>query len=167
MKKKNIVLTGIMGCGKTTVGYMLASCLGMEFIDLDHYIEKKWGKIPDLFLHGEEHFRDIESLAAEEAANSENAVIATGGGIIKREKNIIALKANGIVFFIDRPIEDILMDIEISERPLLYGGKEKILEIFSKRYPKYVEICDFHIKDARYIKSVVNEIMEIYKSLYA
>jgi len=165
MKKKNIILTGIMGCGKTTVGDMLASRLSMEFLDLDQYIEKKWGKIPDLFSHGEEHFRDIESLAAEEAANSENTVIATGGGIIKRDKNITALKKNGIIFFIDRPIDDILRDVDISVRPLLFGGKEKLLNIFRERYPKYIETCDFHIKEARCINDVVNEITTIYKTL--
>jgi len=165
MKKNNIVLTGIMGCGKTTVGKMIASCLGMDFLDLDHYIEKKWGRIPDLFLHGEEYFRDIECLAAEEVANNENTVIATGGGIIKRDKNINALRKNGIIFFIDRPIDDILKDIDTTERPLLFGGKEKLKDIFRERYPKYIETCDFHIKNTGGINSAVNEIITIFKTL--
>ncbi|NLY17594.1 MAG: shikimate kinase [Clostridiaceae bacterium] len=164
MKKKNIVLTGIMGCGKSTVGCMLASCLGMAFLDLDQYIEKKWGRIPDLFLKGEEYFRDIESAAVEEISDNENTVIATGGGTVKKDKNIAALKKSGIIFFIDRPIDDILKDVEISERPLLSGGKEKLIEIFRERYHRYIVTCDYHIKDARYLKTVVNEIITIYKN---
>ena len=63
INQKNIILTGIMGCGKTTAGKMIASELCMEFIDLDQYIESKWGRISDLFLKGEDYFRDLESLA--------------------------------------------------------------------------------------------------------
>jgi len=161
--KKNIVLTGIMGCGKTTIGKKIAAILNMDFLDLDQYIEEKWGRIPDLFLNGEEYFRDIESLAALEAGNKEHTVIATGGGIIKRDKNIFNLKRNGIAFFIDRPIEDILKDIEISERPLLSQGKEKLINIYKERYHKYIETCDFHIKNARSIENVLDEVITTWR----
>jgi shikimate kinase len=160
---KNIVLTGIMGCGKTTIGKKIATKLSMEFLDLDYYIEEKWGRIPELFLHGEEHFRNIESIAVSEAGNKEHTVIATGGGIIKRDKNIFSLKRNGIIFFIDRPIEDIMKDIEISERPLLLDGKEKLLNIYKDRYQKYIETCDFHIKNASSIDNVLDEIIRIWE----
>jgi len=161
--KKNIVLTGIMGCGKTTIGKKIAAKMNMDFLDLDHYIEEKWGRIPELFLHGEEYFRDIESLAALEAGNKEHTVIATGGGIIKREKNILNLKRNGIIFFIDRSIEDIMKDIEISERPLLLEGKEKLYNIYKERYQKYIETCDFHIKNTSSIENVLDEVISIWK----
>lgn len=163
MKQKNIVLTGIMGCGKTTIGEKIAAVLNMEFLDLDQYIENKWGRIPDLFLHGEEYFRSIESIAASEIGEKENTVIATGGGIIKRDENIFNLKENGFIFFIDRPINDILKDIKTSERPLLFLGKKKLLGIYNDRYLKYIETSDFHIKEANSIDNVVTEIIRLWK----
>ncbi len=164
-RQKNIVLTGIMGCGKTTVGEKIAAQLNMDFLDIDQYIERKWGKISELFLQGEKYFRDIESIAAEEAGNKENTVISTGGGIIKRDENISSLKKNGIIFFIDRPIEDILKDIEISERPLLFGGKENLLKIYNERYQKYIKTCDYHIKEAADIDTVLNKIISYFNKV--
>ncbi|HEY8499534.1 MAG TPA: shikimate kinase, partial [Clostridia bacterium] len=157
--RKNIVLTGIMGCGKTTIGRMLAEKLSIEFIDLDQYIEQKWGGITELFKKGEEYFRNIESKAVAEVSEKEGAVIATGGGVVKRNENIAALKRNGIIFFIDRPLEDILSDVDISDRPLLKEGKEKLIQIFSERYNLYINTCDVRIKNTGDIQSVGDEII--------
>lgn len=160
MKDKNIVLTGIMGCGKTTIGRMLAEKLSVEFIDLDRYIEDKWGSITGLFEKGEEYFRDIESLAVGEVSGKNGVVIATGGGVVKRMENVAALKKNGIIFFIDRPLKDILSDVDTSERPLLKEGKDKLVHIFNERYNLYISTCDVHIKNTSDIESVISEIIE-------
>lgn len=159
MKGKNIVLTGIMGCGKTTIGRMLAEKLSVEFIDLDEYIEEKWGSISELFNKGEEYFRDIESKAVREVSEKKGIVIATGGGAVKRIENVDALKKNGIIFFIDRPLENILSDIDISERPLIKEGKEKLVRIFNERYELYKSTCDVHVKNTGDIHSVISEII--------
>jgi shikimate kinase len=159
MKNKNIVLTGIMGCGKTTIGRLLAEKLCIEFIDLDRYIEEKWGCINELFQKGEEYFRDIESQSVVEVSNKDGVVIATGGGVVKRMKNVAALKKNGIIFFIDRPLEDILSDIDTSERPLLKEGKERLIQIFKERYSLYISTCDVHIKNNGDIQPVVDDII--------
>ena len=82
--------------------------------------------------------------------------------LLKETKNIAALKKNGIISLIDRPLDDILSDIEISERPLLFGGKEKLKEIYRERYPRYIETCDFHIKEAKCLKSVTQEIIDAF-----
>jgi len=162
MGYKNIVLTGIMGSGKTTAGRTVAEKLNMEFLDLDQYIEQRWGPIPSLFKLGETHFRNIESIAAAEAGEREGLVIATGGGVVKRQENIDALKKKGLIFFIDRPLDDILSDINISERPLLKDGKEKLITIFHERYELYLNTCDIHIKNAKKLQDVAEEIIRIW-----
>ena len=117
---KNIVLIGMPGCGKTTLGKILNKELSMEFYDMDNYIERKTDKkISELFEKGENYFRDIESLACEELSKNKNVIISTGGGVIKRKENIDFLKENGIVIFIDRSVDDIIGDVDISKRPLL------------------------------------------------
>jgi shikimate kinase len=165
MKHKNIVLTGIMGCGKTTIGRILSEKLRIEFIDLDQYIEQKWGNITELFKKGEEYFRDIESQSVVEVSNKDGVVIATGGGVVKRNENVIALKKNGLIFFIDRPLEDILSDIDTSERPLLKEGKDRLIQIFKKRYNLYISTCDVHIKNTGDIQSILDEVIKQWKKI--
>lgn len=159
MGRRNIVLTGIMGCGKTTIGRMLSEKLDMEFIDIDEYIERKYGKIHELFKRGEDFFRETEHRAVLEVSEMEGVVIATGGGVVKRRDNMEALKRNGIVFFLDRPVEKILSDIETSTRPLLKDGKEKLAEIYRERYPLYTANCDVHIKNTSNPEKAVSEII--------
>lgn len=102
---KNIVLIGMPGCGKTTVGRRLAKILGREFIDLDAAIVEKAGKtIPEIFAdEGEEEFRRIETECAAEAGKKSGVVISTGGGIVTRERNYDLLRQNGTLIFINRP----------------------------------------------------------------
>ena len=138
---KNIVLIGMPGCGKTTLGKILNKELSMEFYDMDNYIERKTDKkISELFEKGENYFRDIESLACEELSKNKNVIISTGGGVIKRKENIDFLKENGIVIFIDRSVDDIIGDVDISKRPLLKEGKEKVLKLYEERTSKSTEL---------------------------
>jgi shikimate kinase len=163
MGYKNIVLIGIMGCGKTTIGTKVAKKLNMRFLDLDQYIEDRWGSIGSLFEKGEEYFRDIEAKAVSEVSYMKNLVIATGGGVVERAENITALKRNGLLFFIDRPLDDIFSDIETSQRPLLKNGKEKLADIFKRRYPVYLINCDVCIRNTKAPDNAVNEIIDYWK----
>lgn len=165
MRYSNIVLTGIMGSGKTTVGKMLSEKLNMGFIDIDEFIESKYGKIPDLFKRGEEYFREIEHNAVLEISDMDGIVIATGGGVVKREDNIAALKKKGIIFFLDRPLDNILSDIETSNRPLLKDGKNKLIEIYNERYPLYTGTCDVHIRNALSPDDAVSDIIKYWTKL--
>ena len=90
---KPILLIGMMGCGKSTLGQMLAKRLGRAFIDLDGEIERREGRsIPDIFAaEGDAGFRKYETAALLDALCADNAVIATGGGIVTREENIAAM----------------------------------------------------------------------------
>lgn len=165
MSKKNIVLIGIMGSGKSTVGKAAANRLRLAFIDLDQYIEERWGSISSLFEKGEEHFRNIEAKAVQEVCELEGAVIATGGGVIKRDENIMALKKKGSLFFLDRPIEEILPDIQTSHRPLLKDGKNKLKELYDERYPLYRKACDVHIQGAKSVEDAVNMVIREWEQL--
>lgn len=164
--KRNIVLTGMMGSGKTTIGRLLSEKLEMNFIDMDEYIEKNAGStIKDIFKKGEEYFRALESEAASEISKLSSSVISTGGGVIKKSSNIELLKKNGIIFFIDRPIENIAADIEISSRPLLSRSKEKLYKIYNERYILYKNYCDVIIKNDKDIQSAAEKIIESYISV--
>ena len=117
---KNIVLIGIMGSGKTTFGKILSQKTGHEMIDLDDYLVNRFNmSIPDMFQISEDYFRNNETICCKEVSELEGKIISTGGGVIKRPENIAYLKKNGVVFYIDRPIEDIVKDVDPSGRPLL------------------------------------------------
>lgn len=143
---KNIVIIGMPGSGKSTIGKELSKRLNIEFCDIDEYIIKKQGKsIQEIFQKGEEHFRNIESIAVKEVSSKLPQVIATGGGVIKREENIEALRQNGIIIFLNRPIEHIAQDVDIKSRPLLKDGSEKLYDLFKDRYELYNKHCDINI----------------------
>lgn len=163
---KNIVLIGMPGCGKTTLGKILNKELSMEFYDMDNYIERKTDKkISELFEKGENYFRDIESLACEELSKNKNVIISTGGGVIKRKENIDFLKENGIVIFIDRSVDDIIGDVDISKRPLLKEGKEKVLKLYEERYLLYKNYADEIVVNNKNIEDTKNKIIDIYNNL--
>ena len=160
-KEKNIVLIGMPGCGKSTIGKILADRLNYKYIDSDCYIEEKSGRsIEDLFKIGENHFREIESEVIREVSHEKMAVISTGGGVIKNSANVELLRENGIVVFIDRPIENIASDINMSKRPLLKEGTVRLYELYKERYGLYKESCDIKITNDTSIEEVVKIIEE-------
>ena len=157
----NIVLIGMPGSGKSTIGKRLAERLGMEFCDIDEYIEKKEGTtISDIFNYGEEYFREIEKKAVMEVSNMDSRVIATGGGVVLNYCNIRALKENGMIIFINRSLDDIISDVDISGRPLLKKGKEQLSSLYENRIELYKKYCDIQIKNDKGIDQVVDEIIE-------
>lgn len=163
---KNIILIGMPGCGKTTIGKLIAKELHREFCDIDDYIEKTQGKkIEELFLYGEDYFRKIESLAVEEVSKKNSIVISTGGGVIKLPQNISILKKNGYMIFIDRPIEKIIEDIDITKRPLLKDNKDSIMKLYQERYDLYKKYADYIIKNDTSLDEVVKKIVSLAKEV--
>ena len=101
----NIVLIGMTGSGKTTIGKELASRLKLSFIDMDDFIEKQAGKsIPELFEQGEAVFRSLETDACIKLADATDTVISTGGGAVLKQENQKWLKQAGVIVWIDRPL---------------------------------------------------------------
>ncbi|SEF81753.1 shikimate kinase [Caloramator fervidus] len=162
---KNFSLIGMPGCGKTTIGKILSQKLGMDFIDLDEFIQLKIGlSISNIFdIYGEKFFRNIESECLKEVLEKEGQIIATGGGIVTVEKNIEILRNRSIVFYIKRNIEDILKNVDLENRPLLRDNKNKIYELYNQRYKLY-EKCAHYVVDNKLIDEVVKSIINIIKN---
>lgn len=157
---KNIILIGMPGAGKTTLGKLLSNITGFRFIDSDAFIEEKTGEsITDLFQIGEDYFRNIESDAYKEIADSEDTIVSTGGGVVKRSENIVALKKSGTVYYIDRAVEDITHDIEVSHRPLLKDGLERLHALKAEREALYQEAADFVVKNDKPLEEIAAEII--------
>lgn len=143
-KKENIVLTGMPGSGKSTVGKALAKMLQRPFVDLDEVIVQSAGKeISQIFAEvGEAGFRDLETQAVRKIANeTSGAVIATGGGAILRDENVRALKRTGKLYFLDRALESLL---PTSDRPLA-STAEAIRARYEERYDRYCATCDLRV----------------------
>ena len=139
-QKQNIVLTGMPGSGKSTVGRVLARQLGRELVDTDTEIIRVAKKpIPEIFAQrGERGFRDLESQVIQEVSRRTGLVIATGGGAILREENVRRLRQNGRIYFLDRPAEDIL---PTDDRPLA-RDMEAVRQRYAERYPRYTSTAD-------------------------
>ena len=144
LSKENIVLTGMPGCGKTTIGKALAKELNKEFIDIDDEIVKETGKpITEIFAEGgEELFRNIETQVIKRFSALQNCVISTGGGAILKEINIDFLKENGRIFYIDRPLEFL---VTTDDRPLS-SNREMLKKRFEERKDIYEATSDFKLR---------------------
>ncbi len=121
--KKNIVLTGLMGSGKTSVGKLLAKRLHYQFIDIDSLIEKKTGiKIKTIFKHyGESYFRKLESQICKKVSTYKKCVISTGGGVVLNARNIEWLRKNGIIVNLRAKPEILWKRVKYKkDRPLLH-----------------------------------------------
>ena len=131
---QNVVLIGMPGCGKSTVGAMLAQKLGKTFVDADAEIERRTGKaIPDIFAQeGEEAFRRYEADVIADLTRQNRQVIACGGGVVKTPQNLHALRQNGPVLWVQRPIEK----LATAGRPLSKGG-EALRRMEHERLPLY------------------------------
>ena len=135
----------------------------LKFVDVDDFIVEESGKtIPELFDVSESHFRNVESEAIKKLSMDKSSIIATGGGVIKNEANIEELKKHGIIVFIDRPLGNIAEDVEISKRPLLKDGVQKLFDLYEERYELYKKYSDFHVVNDRSIEAVVDRIIEKY-----
>lgn len=141
----NIVLCGMMGCGKTTVAASLAK-RGYNVVDTDALIEERYGDISGIFdSYGEEYFRDIESRVVAEAAQKYgDAVISLGGGCVLREANVRNLKSAGKIFYLRTTAETLVKRLKGDRsRPLLKGGlEEKVNTILSARAKIYESVAD-------------------------
>ncbi len=152
----NIVLIGLAGCGKSTIGTKLADMLSKSFIDTDEMIVNTENKpIPQIFEEsGEKYFRTCENVAVNLAGREKNSIIATGGGVITRIENYMPLKQNGILIFINRDAEKLPSD----GRPLsqLHGVKK----LYEERLPLYRQFADIEIDGNGTVEEVAKNIVK-------
>ena len=152
---QNIVLVGMAGCGKTTVGKKLAEELNLKFIDTDEEIVKKYGVITDIFkTKGEKVFRDYESEVVREVSTLQGYIIATGGGVVLRQENTDLLKLNGKVYFLDRPLNKL---VATDDRPLS-SNRNDLEKRFYERYDTYLNCCDVRIVSDGEVEDTLNSI---------
>ncbi len=152
----NIVLIGMAGCGKSTVGKALAEKTGKTLVDTDEIIVGTENKpIPEIFAEkGEEYFRECEASAVLWAGKGKSQIIATGGGVVTRAENYKPLKQNGIIVFINRSA-DLL---PTNGRPLsqIHGVKS----LYEKRLPLYRQFADVEIHGNGTVSEVADKIIE-------
>ena len=154
----NIILVGMPGCGKTTIGKILASHYNRKIVDTDELIIEKTGKsIPEIFEEqGETGFRKIEAEIIKEVGKEKELIIATGGGVVVTDINHDALRQNGTVIFINRDINVLPTD----GRPL--SQQNKLADMFRIRLPLYRSICHHEVDGNGTVQEVAERIMRLF-----
>ena len=152
---KNIVLIGMPGCGKSTIGNLLARKLGRKFVDADEEIIQLAGKsIPEIFAQdGEEIFREWETMALEHLGKQSGLVIATGGGCVTRQRNYPALHQNGSIVWLERDLSLLPTD----GRPL--SQSNRLEEMYAVRKPLYEAFADVRVANTGSPENTVTEIL--------
>ena len=151
----NIVLVGMPGSGKSTVGKRLANVLNRPFVDTDALIVEAAGRpIPELFAtDGEEAFRALETEAVKRAGMMSGAVIATGGGVVTRERNYAPLSQNGRIVFIRRDLDK----LPTAGRPISQANPME--ELYAKRLPLYKAFAEVEADNNGFLDATVEQIL--------
>lgn len=143
--ERHIFLVGMPGSGKSALGRRVALKLQTPYLDTDAYLTEITGmNTAQIYeTYGEAAFRDGETRLLQELVSATPGIISTGGGTALREENRRLMHTHGYVVLIDRPIDDILMDIRAEKRPLLaQKGREEIERIYEERMPVYRSVAD-------------------------
>ncbi len=165
---RNIVITGFMGTGKSTIGRILAQKLGYDFIDMDALIEDRQGRtIREIFeREGESYFRQLESDLCRELAGWWRYVIATGGGTLTNPENLAVFRAKNLVICLDCDPEILWLRLSASEdRPMLDSAdkKARLLALLAQRQPAYAKI-EHHIDTThRNVEAIVAEARALWE----
>ena len=154
---ENIILIGMPGCGKSTLGQILAQRLNMPFLDADAELVKDAGQtIPDIFSgRGEDHFRMLETQTLAKLCMGSGSVIATGGGCVTREENYRHLHQNGRILWITRDLKHLAAD----GRPLSQSYSAE--QLWQTREPLYRRFADFVVDNNAAAEAAVSKILEL------
>ena len=157
VQMQNIILVGMPGCGKSSIGTLLAEKLDRPFLDADAEIEKAAGMpIPEFFkLYGEDAFRELESRVLADLGKRSGAVIATGGGAVLREENYAALHQNGTIVWLTRD----LARLPIDGRPV--SQATSLDALFAARKARYERFADHIIDNNGALDATVRAILEV------
>lgn len=162
----NIVLIGMPGAGKTTIGRKLSKALGRPVLDADDKVVEQTGRtIKDLFQEGEDVFRQAETEAVKTLAAMDGIIISCGGGVVKRPENIGYLQQNGKIFFLNRDLAAIAGSVDKVTRPLLNSAEDRLTQLYKERMPLYLKYCDYAIpvdedfdKTTKYIIDLIRKL---------
>lgn len=175
-KYNNIVLIGMSGVGKTSIGKYMGSAMNRHFLDTDDIIVTTSGKTISYIFneYGEKYFRELEKQTIKSLLNCYNKIIATGGGVVLENDNMDMLKKNGIIFFLDGSINTLVNNLKSTllndkHRPLLANNNDlsyNLKEMYYKRRNLYISNSDYIIKvDDKPIDIIGEEIIQIYKEI--
>ena len=152
---QNVILIGMPGCGKSTIGKYLAKELGRKLVDADAEIVKRIGDIPAYFAtHGEEAFRQVETEVLRELGKQSGLVIATGGGCVTRPENYPALHQNGRIVWVRRD----LSELPTNGRPV--SQRDGVAAIYEARKPLYTRFADVIVDNKGTVGEVITEILK-------
>ena len=161
---KNIILIGMPGCGKSTMGVLLAKTLGYEFVDTDLIIQKNTGRLLHKIVEedGKEAFLDIEKDAIL-TLSTDGAVIATGGSAVLRADAMEHLRKNGIVVYLSLPYLTVSKRIRnIKTRGIAFGEGETLRDIYNQRLPYYEKYADITLRcDFGTVEKNVTKLVDI------
>ena len=167
----NIVLCGMMGSGKTTIGIKIAEITGRRWYDTDGVIADKYGKISDIFeYYGEAHFRKLETEIIRDLAQKDNLILSTGGGLVLKPENNAMLKKNGKIVFLRASLDTLAKRLKVDgTRPLLQTSTESIRDRLAKlmkeRSPIYEGVADAVVDvDGKTPEENAREIIELAKT---
>ncbi len=166
----NVILCGMMGAGKTTIGIKIAERTGRRWYDTDGMIVDRHGKISDIFeYYGEEYFRKIETEIVKELSGQDNLVISTGGGLVLKSENDKILQENGKIVFLRASLNTLAERLKVDgTRPLLQTSTETIRDrlarLLAERSPVYESVADYIVDvDGKMPEQIAQEIIGLLK----
>lgn len=161
----NIILIGMPGCGKSTVGVILAKTLGIGFVDTDLIIQQRENRLLQNIIDtdGIDFFLNCEAEAVK-SLDCENSVVATGGSVVYREDAVQHLKSNGKIIFLDVPLDEIKRRLNnINTRGIAAKKNKSIEDIYNERIALYNKYADVIIKtDGESVEKTVEKICKIF-----
>ena len=164
----NLILCGMMGAGKTTIGIKIAESTGRRWYDTDGLITDKYGKISDIFeYYGESHVRKLETEIVKELAQMDNLVISTGGGLVLFKDNNEVLQRNGKIVFLRASLDTLAKRLKVDgTRPLLQTSTESLRErldkLMQERMPVYEHVADYIVDvDNKTPEAIAEEIIAL------
>ena len=164
----NVILCGMMGSGKTTLGIKIAELTGRRWYDTDGVIVDRHGKISDIFeYYGEAHFRKLETQIVEELSKKDGLIISTGGGLVLKSENNILLQKNGKIVFLRASLETLASRLKVDgTRPLLENSTEgiklRLARLLQERSPIYESVADYVVDvDGKSVETLAKEIIAL------
>ena len=165
----NLILIGMPGCGKSSLGKKVAANMNLPYVDTDQRIEQAFGcPASQIFeRYGEQAFRNAETNTLIQLTRETGSLVSTGGGMVMRENNREIMRNHGIIVLVDRPLEEIMGDIKLNRRPLLaQKGLPEVERLYHERIDTYRSIADVVLDNSHGYHAGVNGMEKLIRTLF-